>query len=278
MEASPDTWTTAHDLSLIYIALAYGADDDLADEELDVIVERLSRWNPPSTALAEGQPVQEIVMEAMAVYLEDDPSHEVAESVEALGNDLEEGERRHALEDAMRIAEADGVLLSSEQNLISALADAWGLRATARELIDATGVQAEAGQPWSVLHDLGLVYVAVAHTDNKLSQREIEAILERIQEWHEEITEESAREVLREVLSFYGEQPPGEAFEVSMRSIKETLPVVQRLVVLNDLTSIASVEGNYNEHKREMIKGLAQAWEVPIRLGAPHRNGQASDH
>lgn len=278
MEASlPDTWTTAHDLSLIYIALAYGTDDNLADEELNVIVERLSRWNPPSKVLEEsGQHVQEIVMEAMAVYLEDEPGREVADSVEALAKKLERPERCHALEDALRIAEADGLLLSSEQNLLTALSDAWDLRAAGRRLIEDSALEVEAGGQWSLLHDLGLVYLVVAHsTDEELSAPEIQAILGRLQEWHAAIGEDEAREVLREVLAFYSEEPTSEALEASMRTVKESLPIVQRLVVLNDLVGIATVEGNFNEHKQQMIRALAEAWEVPVRLGGVRRNGES---
>ena len=277
MEAAPDTWTLAHDLSLVYVALAYGTDHDLADEELNVIVERLSRWNPPAAALNDdGQGVQEIVMEAMAVYLEEnDDGSEVAGSVETLARELDEQDRRHALEDAMRIAEADGVLLSSEQNLITALADVWELRSAGRRLLDESPMDVEAGQTWSLLHDLGLVYVVVAHsTDEELSDPEIGAILERLQEWHEEITEDEAREVLREVLSFYSAQPTDEALSDSVRAVKDTLPVVQRLVALEDLVTIASVEDDYNEHKREMIEGLSEAWDVPVRLNEAQRGDE----
>lgn len=279
MEASPDSWTTAHDLSLVYVALAYGTDHDLTDDELNVIVERLSRWNPPSAALEEeGKRVQKIVTEAMNVYLDgEEDGREVADSVEKLGRELDTEERRHALEDAMRIAEADGVLLSSEQNLITALADAWDLREVGEQLLGESPMEVEAGQEWSLLHDLGLVYVVVAHaTDEELSEAEIQAILGWMQEWHEEISEDEAREVLREVLGFYSEQPPGEALEASMRAIKETLPVVQRLVALEDLMSLASVEGNYNQHKREMIEDLADAWEVPIRTNEVEADGEAA--
>ena len=176
----------------------------------------------------------------------------------------------------MRIAEADGVLLSSEQNLLTALADAWNLRSAARTLIgESTATVEAADTTWSLLHDLALVYVVVAHsTDEELSGPEITAILGRMSEWHPEVSEEDAREVLREVLTFYAEQPSEEALEDAMRSVKETLPSVQRLVVLNDLVSIAAIEGE-NEHKQAMIEGLADAWNVPVRMQAARRNGRA---
>ena len=279
MEASPEAWTTAHDLSLVYIALAYGTDHDLADDELNVIVERLSRWNPPDAAMEEeGKRVQQIVTEAMNAYLDDaEEERDVAEAVEALGRELGAEDCRHALEDAMRIAEADGVLLSSEQNLITALADAWDLRETGKQLLGESPMEVEARQEWSLLHDLALVYVVLAHaTDEELSEAEIAAILERMQEWHDQISEDEAREVLREVLAFYSEQPTGEALEASMRAIKEALPVVQRLVALEDLMSLASVEGDRNQHKRQMIEDIAEAWEVPVRIDEVKANGEAT--
>ena len=279
MEASPEAWTTAHDLSLVYIALAYGTDYDLADDELNVIVERLSRWNPPDAAMEEeGKRVQQIVTEAMNAYLDDaEEERDVAEAVEALGRELGAEDCRHALEDAMRIAEADGVLLSSEQNLITALADAWDLRETGKQLLGESPMEVEARQEWSLLHDLALVYVVLAHaTDEELSEAEIAAILERMQEWHDQISEDEAREVLREVLAFYSEQPTGEALEASMRAIKEALPVVQRLVALEDLMSLASVEGDRNQHKRQMIEDIAEAWEVPVRIDEVKANGEAT--
>ena len=36
-----DDWTTTHDLAVVYIAIAYGTDHDLSDEELKVLTEAL---------------------------------------------------------------------------------------------------------------------------------------------------------------------------------------------------------------------------------------------
>jgi hypothetical protein len=42
MDAS-DAWTTAHDLAIVYIALAYGTDHHLSDSELRVLTEPFRR-------------------------------------------------------------------------------------------------------------------------------------------------------------------------------------------------------------------------------------------
>ena len=37
MIKSNETWTRAHDLALVYVALAYGTDNTLSDEEVETI-------------------------------------------------------------------------------------------------------------------------------------------------------------------------------------------------------------------------------------------------
>ena len=111
MSSTRDSWTSAHDLALLYIALAYGTDYELSDRELDTIKQTLQRWRsdfPPDE-------VKEVVMEAFTVYLEEGAAEEVARCMERLNETLDEDERRRALEGVVGIAEADGVMLTSER-------------------------------------------------------------------------------------------------------------------------------------------------------------------
>ena len=265
MTQRKDTWTEAHDLALIYVALAYGTDHDLSDEELSTITDCLAAWDNADAADA-----QETVMEAVAVYLEGDAGAEVARSVSTLAQSLSVTQRRRALEDVMRVAEADGVLLSSEQSLISTLAGAWHVKATEQELIDHATATVEAVPSWSLLHDLGLLYLVVAHgADGELTDPEIAAMIGRMQEWQPDLEEEDARSVLRSVLQFYAEEPGEEALGRSVGALKEALPLIQRLVVLDDLTYIANADGTYDDNEQELITSLADAWNVSVRL-----NGQ----
>ena len=121
MTQGNDTWTRAHDLALIFTALGYGSDKNLADSEIDSIKKALSEWRPQDSA----DEIQEIVMEAIAVILEGDADDEVARSIRSLKEALTIDQRRKALEDAMHIAEADGVLLDTERTLITVLAEIW---------------------------------------------------------------------------------------------------------------------------------------------------------
>ncbi len=268
MKKSEDTWTIVHDLALIYVALAYGTDHDLDDAELDTITASLEEWGEQH--LPEGD-VREVVLEAMAVFLREDAGVEVIHSIETLARVLTEEERQQVLRDVVRIAEADGVLLSSEQSLIGALAAAWRIKATERRLLDATTAAVEALPAWSLFHDLSLVYVVVAHsTDDELSEPELQAIIERLREWQPDLEETDARRILREVLQYYAGEPGEKALGKSIGAIKEALPSVQRLVVLDDLHYIAHVDGAFSGHERAMIDSLAEAWDVPV-----HTNGRA---
>ncbi len=263
MKPNNEPWTRAHDLALVFLALAYGADEELSDEELATITDVLQGWREQFPA----DEVQEVVMEALAVYLEDEDDREVLRSIDALKAQLTPDERRRALEDLVRIAEADGVLLSTEQNLINRLADAWEIRGDGKRLIEQTTVSLEDEPAWSLLHDMGLMYLIVAHSsDNKISEGEIAAMIERLSDWQPELAKEEVRRVLREALAFYSEGPEPEALQGSVHTIRKMLPIVHRLVLLDDLAYIAQADGPISALEQEMLENLSQAWGVGVRV------------
>lgn len=266
MDMTNETWTNAHDLALVYIALAYGTDYRLSESELGTITRYVSGWRDG----AGESEVQEVVMEAMSVFLERPAEQEVVRSMKALRGTLSQDERRRALEEVVRIAEADGVLLSHEQSLISIIADEWDIRQTAESLLAATSATVEERPAWTLLHDLALIGVVVAHsTDNDLAEREIDVILERLGQWQPDLNEEEVRRVLREALAFYATEPGEEELRRSVRALRDALPMMQRLAVLDDLYQIAEADGSLIEAEQAMITSLARALEVNVRF-----NGQ----
>lgn len=265
-DARRDAWTRAHDLALVYVALAYGTDSELSDTELATITDALSSWREEFSV----DEVQEVVMEAVTVYLETDSETEVRDSVRSLRRELSVEERRKALEDIVRIAEADGIMLVSERSLIRALAVEWGLKADGESLLRKSDVTSEEGDDWTLLHDVGLVYLVVAHsTDNELSDAEIRALLGRLTDWREGMTEDEARIIARVALERYASGPDTELLQKVVLSIRQNLPVIQRLAVLDDLVFIAEADGSINENEAVMIGTLAKAWGLGVRL-----NGQ----
>ena len=263
MQPIEDTWTHAHDLTLIFLALGYSADQHLSDREVDAIASALSRWKPS----ADRAEINEIVLESVAAFLESDPEKEVIQSVKALGNALSLEKRQEALEDIMRIAEADGVLLNAEQNILSVLADAWGVRATKERLL-LESIAREDGQPkWSLLHDLALTFVMMAHGgDGTLSSPEIGVIRERLSGWAPDMTDEAITEVLRGTLQFYSSDPSAAELSASVQAVRTHLPPAQRLVVLSDLVDIAECDGQMVPEERELIDSLSQSWGVDVRV------------
>jgi uncharacterized tellurite resistance protein B-like protein len=263
MAETTDEWTQAHSQALIYIALAYGSDHDLSDEELDTITERLRKRYGGELE----QDVQEVVMEAMSVYLEDQTADETIQAMRSLKRSLSSEERSRALEDVVQIAEADGVLLSSERSLISTLSEIWSLNATGEDMLDKSTATTKEHPSWTLLNDISLMYVVMAHsTDNELSEGEIDAMIDRLQEWQPDEGEERVRETIRDTLAYYSEEPREEELRASVQAVKEALPVIQRLTVLDDLAHIAEADGTFNQHERDMISMLSQAWDIGVRI------------
>ena len=258
-----ETWTRTHDLALVYVALAYGTDNTLTDEEVESIIATLQNWGSDLTRDA----VQEIVLEAMTIYLQENASIEVTRTIRRLSRELSEDERKKALEDVVRIAEADGVLLSSESSMITSLADIWGLKAAGQALLDQTTATVADAPDWSLLHDMSLICVVLAHsTDNDLSTDEINAMLERLQQWQPDLEAGALQDVVRDALRFYSSQPDSDALGASLKAIKEALPPIQRIAFLDDLVYIARADGEINEHEESMIQSLSSAWGVEVKM------------
>lgn len=267
MSELKQTWTRAHDLALIFIALAYGTDQELHEDELATITDILQDWRENFPA----DEVQDVVMEAVAIFTGDETDHEVQRSIESLKDNLSFEDRQRALEDLVRVAKADGVILSNEVDLIYRLAESWEIRTTSEKLLETTSATVTHQRQWSLLHDIGLLYIVIAHSsDNKINDQEIVAMVDRLSDWQPDMSEEAIRRVLREVLAFYSEGPEEDTLHQSIQTIRDMMPVVHRLVLLDDLVFIAQADGKVNENEKEMIDNLSQLWGVTIRV-----NGEA---
>lgn len=264
MVDSTNGWTQTHDLALLYVALAYGTDHDLSEDEVVAITTALEEW----VSVPEEAHVQEIVMEAATAFLEGNAKTELTRAIDTLAGTLDVGERRRALTDVIRIAEADGVLLEREQGLISRVAKAWSLRKLERELLDDSDAAFQArGEDWGLIHELAFLFLVVAHiANNELSDDEIVVILERLQEWQPDLGPEEAREVVRSSLQVYVEGEQEALIRESMTTLKNALPDVQRLAVLDDLHCVARADGQVTDNERDLITSLARAWDVNVRL------------
>lgn len=259
-----EDWTTSHNLALIYLALAYGTDHDLGDEEMNALTDALREW----TVVPDDVQVQEVVMEAATAFLEGDPQAEVQRSIRRLSDELTFNERRRALQDVMRIAEADGVVLEREQGLLHLLADAWSLKNMSTDLIeDTSAVVQREEEDWSLVHELAFIFIVVAHSaTNNLSESQIDVALDRLREWRSDLSDEAARDVFRRALQVYADDPEQSLIQDSLGALKQALTGVQRLAMLDDLYSVARADGELTDTERELLLNLARAWDVNVRL------------
>ncbi len=112
-----------HDLALLYLGLAYGADADLAGAEEREIVARLYRWQPDRDPAL----LEHVLRDAKLTYLNDPSKTRIEKAIESLGTSLSPDVQRSIVDDLGRIARADGTVVAGEETFIQRLRTAWGM-------------------------------------------------------------------------------------------------------------------------------------------------------
>ena len=236
----------------LHLTMAHSTDGYLSDAELEAITEHLStRYTPGSRAR-----VQEVVMQALAQYLEQERTMSRSEEIALeLCKELSQDVRAGVLEDLFHVAQADGIVLERERRLLAALAECWGLPTPARRPSEQADVR------WSVLHDLAYVYLVLAHaTDHDLSERETQVILEKLREWQSGTSDVKA--TLNMALERYAQGVDEANLHASIQAVREGLPEAQRMAALNDLVEIANADGVFLDNEEDLINHLVAAWDV----------------
>lgn len=117
------TLTLLHDLALLYLGLAHGADEDLDPKETMEIAAKLRRWQPDKDPAL----IDHVIREAMLTYLDGATDQRLHEAVHVLGGQLSPNLLKAILDDLVDIARADGSVVAGEQTFISEIAAAWNL-------------------------------------------------------------------------------------------------------------------------------------------------------
>ncbi len=118
---------------------------------------------------------------------------------------------------------------------------------------------------WTSLHDLGLVYLALAHgTDTELSGDEKVMMGEKLQEWSDRTSfpVKGISEILDDVMLVYMGQSSNQMLQASVVSLKQSLEKPLRIAVLNDLADVASADGQLVEGEISFIQYLVREWNV----------------
>ncbi len=117
------TLHTLHDLALLYLGLAKGADKDLDPSETKEMAIKLRRWQPQRDPAL----IDHVIREAMMTYLNDPTDERLEEAARDLTESFSENLRYLILQDLSDIARADGRIHTGETEYIESLAEIWGV-------------------------------------------------------------------------------------------------------------------------------------------------------
>lgn len=121
------------------------------------------------------------------------------------------------------------------------------------------------GKTRSVLRDLALIYIALAHgTDQDLSQVEVDTISDRLRAWQSQVKEETVLSAIKDALEDYTQESAHSEVERAVRRIRDELGNEQREAIIEDLTEIAMADDKFLSEEGSFIGDLARAWEIRI--------------
>jgi uncharacterized tellurite resistance protein B-like protein len=109
-----------YDLAYMYLLLAHSTDDDFSGTERQVVLNKLGEWDPEAAE----EDVLCMLRRAMAAYAKGGDETRLAEAVASVRAALPREQRMAALNDLVKIANADGVFLDNEEDLINHLQSA----------------------------------------------------------------------------------------------------------------------------------------------------------
>ncbi len=108
-------------LAYIYLTLAHGTDEELSVEERQVMLSRLMEWQPEHSE----NEVRILLDGALQAYASGDAEERYEEAVLTVKHGMPTDRRAAALQDLIKIANADGLFLDREEDLINRLLSAW---------------------------------------------------------------------------------------------------------------------------------------------------------
>lgn len=122
-------WDLLHHLAFIYLVLAHAPDHEFSEDERHLVLRKLQAWQPN----LDEHEVHAVLERALERYGQGADADMLAESVDAIKHTLPTTQRRDVLNDLIQIANADGIFLDSEEDLLNDLTLAWDVDAFADE-------------------------------------------------------------------------------------------------------------------------------------------------
>jgi uncharacterized tellurite resistance protein B-like protein len=116
-------WDLIHQMAFIYVVVAHSTDNELSADEIAAIVERVREWD----ASLDDENARDIVRDALAFYAQEPDKDVLGQTIMTIKNSLAPMRRLILLDDLYYIAYADGTFNENERDMITSLAEAWGV-------------------------------------------------------------------------------------------------------------------------------------------------------
>ena len=123
-EPREDTWTSMHDVAMIYIACMHGGDGEIEPVEEERILELLNERYPD---LGEDD-ARRVLSRALLSYVGNSGPELLMASIQAAAEELSTAERVQIVRELSQIASADGLIYPGEAGFISTVANLWGIQ------------------------------------------------------------------------------------------------------------------------------------------------------
>ncbi len=122
----------------------------------------------------------------------------------------------------------------------------------------------------AVLHDLALLYLALAHeTDNALGPGEEKAISELLRQWQPDKDPKLIDHVIRDAVFSYINREHTDRVPAAVATLGGALPPETLVEVLHDLKKVAQADGHFAHEEGAFIRRIAAAWRLDFEQEAP---------
>lgn len=239
------------DIALIALALAHGADDDLAPAEVEEMASRLQGWRRDSadpTALA-------ALKDALNTYVQAEGEDRLEAAITRVGQELSADDRGALLADLASVALADGTVVDEERRMLEHLCQRWGVPWP----LDPESAEESSNRV--SCEDLARLYLHVAcDLDGTLAPPEMELTMELL-EAHAACSESDLFILLQKVHE-ERKQPAGREIEAVLGRIKNALDAPRRAGLLAEVRRLAHADGHLHPSEEAFLASLAARWEV----------------
>ncbi|GAB5518078.1 MAG: hypothetical protein RhofKO_03290 [Rhodothermales bacterium] len=116
-----DSWTDAHDLSLLYLTLMYGTDQEMGDFEVRMVAACMEARCPNLDPIS----ARRILDYVLLIFISKTGRLMLETTIASLAKSLKRPDRLAVVQDLINIASSDGIVMPNEIQFITHVAHEW---------------------------------------------------------------------------------------------------------------------------------------------------------